>query len=449
MAGAASYDDAFGSALASGDFDGDGRDDLAVGVPGKDDYIPGAAEDGAVHIIYGSAAGLTASGDQIFTQETTGVPGDAEGSDRLGASLAACDFNGDGRDDLAIGAPGEVVNGNAFAGAINVLYGSVAGITATNSQLFHQDSSGITDSAGEDEQFGHALTAGDFDGDGRADVAVGVPFQDVSGNDGAGAVHAIYGSAAGLSASGDQVFHRDTTNIADVPGAFDFLGYALASGDFNSDGRDDLAVGVPVDDVDGTGDAGSVNIIYGSAAGLTTTGNRTFDRDDSGMAGEAAPFHNFGFSLASGDFDGDGRDDLGVGVPIDQADGTDPAAGSIHAIYGSSGGLSASGDQIFHQNTSGMADVGQGFELFGQTVSASDFDSDGRDDLAVGVPWQNVDGLSRAGAVHAIYGSSGGLTVSGDQVFHQNTSGMADQAAEDEFFGNALTGSPFVDFLVG
>src|SRR5204862_4601530 len=97
IAGSADADDRSAAALAVGDFDGDGRDDLAIGVPGED--VGSVNDAGAVNVIYGyDAAGLNAAGDQIWDQDKTGIEGAAEtGDDRSGA-VSAGDVDDDGRD---------------------------------------------------------------------------------------------------------------------------------------------------------------------------------------------------------------------------------------------------------------------------------------------------------------------------------------------------------------
>src|SRR5438045_4390522 len=97
------------AAQVSGDFNGDGRGDLAVGVEGQ--TVSGHGQAGAVHVIYGSKHGLTGRGDRIFTQDTPGIKDSADDGERLGPVMAAGDFNGDGRADLAIGVPLESVGG--------------------------------------------------------------------------------------------------------------------------------------------------------------------------------------------------------------------------------------------------------------------------------------------------------------------------------------------------
>jgi hypothetical protein len=284
IAGVAEPDDSFGEALAAGDFNGDGRADLAIGAAGENNFT------GVVHVLYGSASGLTASGSQLWSQDSPGIAGLAEFFDDFGAALAAGDFNGDGRADLAIGARGE----NDIRGVVHVLYGSPSGLTATGSQLWSQNSPGMADGAEFEDLFGADLAAGDFNGDGRADLAVGA----LGENDFAGVVHALYGSAAGgLTATGNQLWSQNSPGIEGVAEASDLFGDALAAGDFNGDGRADLAIGAP-----GENNArGVVHVLYGAAAGgLSATGSQLWSQDSPGIAGVAEARDFFGNALAAG-----------------------------------------------------------------------------------------------------------------------------------------------------
>ena len=112
---------------------------------------------------------------------------------------------------------------------MNVLYGSATGLTATGNQLWNQDSPGIDDTAEAIDIFGWALAAGDFDGDGYDDLVIGVPYEDIGAVGNAGAVNVLYGSATGLTATGDQFWHQDITNILGVAEANDYFGWALAA----------------------------------------------------------------------------------------------------------------------------------------------------------------------------------------------------------------------------
>src|SRR5262249_53418060 len=161
-----------------------------------------------------------------------------------------------------------------------------------------------------------ALATGDFNGDGRDDLAIGVILENVGSVVDVGATNVIYGSASGLTASGDQFWTLDSSQLFHAVDTGAHFGKALAAGDFNSDGRDDLAIGAPGESFDNIGTvtgAGMVEVIYGSSAKLTASGNDQFTTLQLGHT----PSTNgaFGSSLSAGDFDGDGYDDLAIGAP--------------------------------------------------------------------------------------------------------------------------------------
>jgi hypothetical protein len=144
------------------------------------------------------------------------------------------------------------------------------------------------------------LARADFDDDGFVDLAVGVPGEDVEAHDGAGAVVVLYGSDAGLTGAGAQLFHQDLPEIAGRAEAGDAFGAALASGDFDADGFADLAVGIPGEDQGRSVDLGAVHLLFGTAGGLTAAGSR-------GLFTEAEPGDRFGAALGPGPAPGRAR----------------------------------------------------------------------------------------------------------------------------------------------
>jgi FG-GAP repeat len=372
IADQAEANDQFGSALTVGDFNGDGRTDLAVGVPRE--TVGTVAEAGAVNVLYGSSAGLSATNNQLWTQDSSGIAGKAETGDGFGGALIAGDFNADGRADLAVGVGQEDVGTVAGAGAVNVLYGSSAGLSADGNQLWTQDSPGILDQAETDgtpspgsiagDYFGGELAAGDFNGDGLIDLAVGVPLEDVGAVDDAGAVNVIYGSPTGLNATNNQLWTQDSPSIADQAETGDQFGGALTAGDFNGDGSADLGVGAQFEDVGALSLAGAVNVIYGSPSGLNATSDQLWTQGSSGIAGQAETGDQFGGALTAGDFNADGSVDLAVGAEF-EAIGTLASAGAVNVIYGSPAGLSATNNQIWAQDQPGITDQPEAGDLFG------------------------------------------------------------------------------------
>lgn len=422
LGGASEAGDRFGSALAAGDFNGDGFCDLAVGIPGKD--VGGAADAGATRIIYGGPTGLNAGITQLWDQNTAG--GDvAEAGDELGSALAAGDFDHDGFADLAIGAPGEDVGSAVDAGAVNVLYGRPGGLSAAASQFWTRDDPNIADSAETGDRFGSALTTGDFNGDGFDDLAIGIPGADVGGVVDAGAVTVLYGTAMRLSGTGSQSFDQDTEEVEDCPEMGDHFGSALASGDFNGDGFADLAIGVPGEDAGSVVDAGAVNVLYGSARGLSGTGSQLWDQNTGTVGDSADAGDHFGSALASGDFDGDGFADLAIGVP-DEDVGTIVDAGAVNVLYGRPQGLSDIGNQVWDQDKLGVQDVAEEGDHFGCALATGDFNGDGFADLAIGVPGEDVGAVVDAGAVNVLYGTASRLSASGNQFWSQDSANIED-----------------------
>jgi hypothetical protein len=434
---------------ANSDFNNDGNDDLAIGAQGESvGSEPGA---GAVNVLYGTSSRLSSSGDQIWNQDSPDVEDTAAADERFGYSLASGDFDGDDHADLAIGVVGETVNSFEGAGAVNVVYGSSSKLTAPGDQLWTQDSPGVLDAAEEGdetrERFGYTLAAGDFNGDGRDDLAVGVPFESIGEVIDAGAVNVLYGSSSGLTGDGDDFWHQDVSGIESAAEGGDFFGIELATGDFDDDGFEDLAVGVPGEGVGDKDRIGAVSIIRGSPSGLTASGDQFWAQDSPGIIDIAETRDGFGRALAAGDFDDDGFSDLAIGAPGETiGDDTDESAqGAVNVLYGSSSGLTATFDEFWHQDVSGIESGAETGDQFGEELAAGDFDEDGHSDLAIGLPDEDVNGKVDMGAVNVIYGVSSGLSSTGDQFWTMDSPGIQGTAGANDLFGTGLGTGDFND----
>ena len=414
--------DAAGSSIAYGDIDGDGLTDIVIGAPGE--RVNGNNNSGAIHIVCGRTAGVEGRSSMTLSQ-TGSVAGVPQANDSWGEAVAIGDFDGDGYDDIAVGAPGETLSGATSAGAVTILYGTPAGTTSENSAVFNQASGGGSRSAGN--RFGASLATGDFDGDGRDDLAVGAPGTSVSGVGNAGAVTVFYGTATGLSANGADRF--DQTNAPGDNGAGDGFGTTLASGDFNDDNRADLAIGSPSEDIGSTSNAGGVAVLYGASGGLSTSGAELFTQGG-GISGASETGDQLGAALEAGDFDGDGNDDLAIGSP-----GENTSRGRVVILEGNFAGLD------FAQAFSAAGPVAgkpQNGDRFGAALRSGDYDNDGNDDLAIGVPGENAGGRADTGAVVVMDGSASGLARDDSRAFTQASRGVAGVRAANDLWGFAL-----------
>jgi hypothetical protein len=439
--------------VRTADFNGDGRDDLAIGVSG--DHVDGFSGAGSVLIVSGHPnAGLDADDSRQFTQATPGLSDVPEMNDRFGEVLTWGDFDGDGFSDLAIGVPFEDIAGFVDAGAAHVLYGSPVGIIANNAQVWTQNSPGVQDQAEATDRFGFALAAGDFNNDGFDDLAIGVPFEDLDFIGDAGVVHVLYGSESGLSAAADQFWTQNSSLIQDQAEFGDRFGMTLASGDFTGDGRDDLAIAAPFEDVAGIADAGVVHVLKGGALKLIASGNQLWSQDSGGIPNDADDGDHFGLTLVAGDFNGDSADDLAIAAPDEDLGLMRTNAGLVHVLYSSLGRLRSAGTQVWSQATAGIPERAETGNRFGSSLAAGDMNNDGRDDLLIGVPRESVNSTPTAGLVHLVLGSGDGLTDDGQRIRTQNSSGVEDDVEFGDQFGQSLTvgdfdGDGFMDVAIG
>jgi hypothetical protein len=250
--------------LAAGRLAGGSYSDLAVGVPG--DYVGDVWNAGAVNIIRGTSAGLTARKSQRWTQASDGIPGRPESGDAFGFSLAAGSFSGRAVDDLAIGVPFE----NRDRGMVHIVRGSSSGLTGVRDQVWSQASAGMPGSAESGDTFGYSLGSGNFGHDqhGRfTDLAVRVPGEVVGPGYEAGAIAIIYGTGRGLaSAQSRNLIQRgDGENewVVDVSVRHQLIAADVDPG--NGHSYDELVTGAY------TGDGNSVRVYRGGDSGLAAT----------------------------------------------------------------------------------------------------------------------------------------------------------------------------------
>jgi hypothetical protein len=312
-----------------------------------------------------------------------------------------------------------------------------AQLTTTDPQFWHQSSAGIDLPAQGDALFASALAAGDFDGDGFEDLAVGIPEYDLDEMFDVGMVLVMYGSANGPTTVGKDLWTQGHVLLIDEGEEDDRFGEVLATGDFDADGFDDLAIGVPNEGIGAVASAGAVQVLFGSVTGLSTVDQ--FFYQGNGIADSPQQLDRFGSTLAVGDFDADGHDDLAIGTPYEQI-GATANAGAVHVLFGDGAGLSLIGDRFFAIGTI-LPGNPITSEFLGWSLAAGDFDPDTPgDELAIGAPGATANGFLSAGAVWFVASVEAGSTSFRVDL---DSAGMPGDAAFGDQLGCALAAGQF------
>ncbi|MFE0674448.1 VCBS repeat-containing protein [Streptomyces sp. NPDC058867] len=367
-----------------GDFNGDGYRDAVLPAPGAN--VSGKEAAGAVVVLYGSSSGLSASRRKTITQNTAGVPGTAEAYDRFGAATATADLNRDGYADLLVSSPYEDTTKGVDAGTVTILWGGANGLsTATN----------LPTPSAEPRHYGLDLAVLSTGSGSRTQVLAA----------GWDAVVHVKGPFSKSGSVGSAELNQNTASVGSV-----------ALGDFDDDNVPDPAVAtVRLHDISGG------EIYTNLAYGHQLRGN--------------------GLTVASGDINGDGHDDLVAGDPDEPlTPGVDGATGGrVLVWYGTAEGVASAAQPVeITQDTEGVPGGSEKGDAFGAALAVADVNRDGLADILVGAPHEALGSTKRAGMVTVIPGRASGALGTGSYSFTQSTSGVPGGAEADDFFGTTV-----------
>jgi predicted transcriptional regulator len=426
------------SVSIAGDVNGDGFDDILIG---------SYENRGQIYVIFGKASGLSL--DTSLSNADARIICEYP-SDLAKYVSGAGDVNGDGFDDILIGAPGNSEGGNR-AGQVYLVFGSASGWSMDMS-LSSADASflgeNMYDYAGGDGIYRAKRTivsvagAGDVNGDGFDDILIGAHGNDDGGED-AGKSYIIFGRATGWSRDVD-LSNADASFIGE--NAYDYAGkYSCRAGDINGDGYDDILIGSEGNG-EGGNNAGQAYLIFGRATGWSV--NTDLSNADASFIGENAE-DGLGISVAgAGDLNGDGYDDIVLDAPFNDESGTD--AGKIYIIFGRdtgwsmNTGLSVTDVTFLGENAGDRAGW--------PTAGAGDVNGDGYDDIVISTFWNNND-RKVVGQTYLILGKESGWPKS-TNLSNADVSFIGENAGDN--FGTIsgsgtgdVNGDGYDDILIG
>ncbi|EDX78238.1 FG-GAP repeat domain protein [Coleofasciculus chthonoplastes PCC 7420] len=407
------FDQSGFSVSSAGDVNGDGIDDLIIGAPSADPN--GIRFAGETYIVFGQSGGFDASSNLSQLDGSNGfVLNGVDIDDFSGHRVSgAGDINGDGIDDLIIGAPSADPNGISGAGETYIVFGQSGGFDASFNLSQLDGSNGfVINGVDAGDGLGWSVSnAGDVNDDGINDIIISAPEADPNGIYGAGESYVIFGSSSFTVASLDlSSLNGNNGFVINGIDEFDRSGLSVSgAGDINGDGIDDLIISASSADPNGIRFAGETYIVFGQSGGFDASFNLSqLDGSNGFVLNGIDEFDRSGLSVSSaGDVNGDGIDDLIIGAPSADPNGNSEA-GETYVVFGQSGGFDATFNLSQLDGSNGFVINGiDEFDISGLSVSsAGDVNGDGIDDLIIATGDADPNGNFRAGETYVVFGNT-------------------------------------------
>ena len=437
----------------AGDVNGDGLDDLIVGAPST--YPNGNSSDGESYVVFGKSNGTAIELSDVAAGTGGFVINGIDRYDFSGYSVSnAGDVNGDGLDDLIVGAYGADPNGNSSAGESYVVFGKTEGQAVELSNVAAGTGGFVINGIDTNDNSGSAVSnAGDVNGDGFDDLIVGAYGGDPNGKWFAGESYVVFGKSDGTAVELSDVTSGTGGFVINGINAGDHSGLSVSNaGDVNGDGLDDLIVGAPGSVSNVASYAGESYVVFGKTDGTAvelsnvTAGNGGFVINGIDAGDQS------GWSVSNaGDVNGDGLDDLIVGSYPASA-----RAGESYVVFGKANGTTVELSDVT-SGTGGFVINGiDAGDASGRSVSnAGDVNGDGLDDLIVGAGGGDPNANSSAGESYVVFGKANGTTVelsdvtSGTGGFVINGIDAGDASGRSVSNAGDVNGDGLDDLIIG
>ena len=459
------FGDRFGYTVSSvGDINGDGYDDFAIGAYLSEQDGYGRSNSGSTFVVFGKESDFSGAIDLSELDGSDGFRIDGESAgDLSGRSVSASDINGDGYNDIIIGAYGADPNGYR-SGSTYVVFGKESGFSGTVdlSNIVRSGSSGVRiDGESARDLSGDSVSAGDVNGDGYDDIIIGAAYADSNARGASGSTYVVFGKADGSNGLNGtiELSELDGSDGFRINGenAVDFSGSSVSAGDVNGDGYDDVIIGAPGANSKNGRDSGSAYVVFGKESGFSRTIDLSeLDGSDGFRIDGESGWSRSGYSVSSaGDINGDGYDDIIIGAPF--ADLNGERSGLTYVVFGKESGFSRTIDLS-------ELDGGDGFRIDSENTgdwsgysvsSAGDFNGDGYDDVIIGASGASPNG-DYSGSTYVVFGKESGFSrtidlseLDGSDGFRIDGENTGDRSGYSVSSAGDINNDGYDDIIIG